>query len=243
MREAWLIASRELASYLKSPLGYIVAAAALFIDGLLFNAWALSADNALSADVLRAFFYFSSGLIMIASVLFSMRLFAEERQTGTLVLLFTAPVREWQIVLGKFLAAFLMVAFLCLLSVYMPALIFVNGRVSVGQIFAGYLGLLALGATTTAMGTFASALARSQILAAVLAAAIIATFLLCWKLADVASPPISDAISYLALFDKHFYPTFTKGMVTAVDLFFFGALSFLFLTSTSKVLQARRWVG
>jgi ABC-2 type transport system permease protein len=243
MKEAWLIASRELAAYLKSPLGYIVAAAVLFLDGLLFNAFALSADNALSSDVLRAFFYFSSGLVMAASVLLSMRSFAEERTSGTLVLLFTAPLREWQIVLGKFLAAFLMLAFLVLLSIYMPMLIFVNGRVSVGQIFAGYLGLLALGACTTSMGVFASALTRSQVLAAVLSAGIIATFLVTWKMADVTSPPISDALSYLALFDKHFYPTFTKGLVNGKDLFFFAALSFVFLMGTSKVLAARRWVG
>jgi len=243
MKEAWLIANRELAAYLKSPLGYIVAAAVLFIDGLLFNAFALSADNALSTDVLRAFFYFSSGLVMIASVLLSMRSFAEERQSGTLILLFTAPIREWQIVLGKFIAAFLMLVFLVLLSVYLPLLVFVNGRVSVGQIFAGYLGLLALGACTTAMGVFSSALTRSQLLAAVLSGGIIATFLLTWKLADITSPPISDALGYLALFDKHFYPTFTKGLVSATDLFFFAALSFLFLMGTTKVLQARRWVG
>lgn len=242
MREAWLIASRELAAYLKSPLGYIVAAAALFIDGLLFNTFALSAE-AQSAEVLRAFFYFSSGLVMTASVLLSMRSFAEERQSGTLVLLFTAPVREWQVVLGKFLAAFGMLVFLVLLSLYLPALIFVNGRVSLGHVFAGYLGLLALGACTTAMGVFASAMTRSQVLAAVLSAGIIVTFLLCWKLADITSAPISDAIGYLALFDKHFYPTFTKGLVNAKDLFFFAALSFLFLTGTSKVLAARRWVG
>lgn len=242
MKEAWLIASRELASYLKSPLGYIVAAAVLFVDGLLFNTFALSRE-ALSADILRAFFYFSSGLVMTASVLLSMRSFAEERQSGTLVLLFTAPIREWQIVLGKFVAAFLMLAFLVLLSVYLPLLIFVNGRVSLGQIFAGYLGLLALGACTTAMGVFASALTRSQVLAAVLSAGIIVTFLVSWKLADITSPPISDALSYMALFDKHFYPTFTKGLVNLKDLFFFAALSFVFLMGTSKVLAARRWVG
>lgn len=242
MKEAWLIASRELAAYLKSPLGYIVAAAVLFIDGLLFNTFALSRE-ALSADVLRAFFYFSSGTVMTASVFLSMRLFAEERQSGTLILLYTAPVREWQIVLGKFLSAFLMLVFLCALSVYMPLLIFVNGRVSLGQIFAGYLGLLALGACTTAMGVFGSALAKTQVLAAVLSGGIIITFLLCWKLADVTSPPISDALGYLALFDKHFYPTFTKGLVSGKDVFFFAALSFVFLTGTSKVLAARRWVG
>lgn len=242
MREAWLIASRELSAYLRSPLGYIIAAAVLFIDGILFNTFAMSRE-ALSADVLRAFFYFSSGTVMIASVFLSMRLFAEERASGTIVLLNTAPVREWQVVFGKFLSAFLMLALLVALSFYMPLLIMVNGKISLGQVLAGYFGLLALGACTTAMSVFGSAMVRSQVLAAVLSGAIIITFLLCWKLADVSDPPISDALSYLALFDKHFYPTFTKGLVGVKDVFFFAALSFVFLTGTSKVLAARRWVG
>ena len=242
MKEAWLIASRELAGYLRSPLGYIVAAAVLFLNGLGFYLLALT-EEAVSAEVLRRFFWLSSGLMIFASVLLSMRVFAEERQTGTLLLLYTAPIREWQIVLGKFLSAFIMLAFLIALTVYMPLLIFVNGKVTVGQIAAGYLGLLALGATTTAIGVFGSALVRSQVLAAVLSGAIIVTLIACWKLADVTSPPISDAVGYMALFDKHFYPTFTRGLIDVKNLVFFTLLSFVFLAGTSKVLTARRWVG
>ena len=242
MKGAWLIASRELAAYLKSPLGYIVAAAVLFVVGLLFNLYAMSA-TALSADVLREFFRLMSGLVMIASVILTMRLFAEERVSGTIVLLQTAPIAEWQVVLGKFLSAVILLALVLALSVYIPLLVMVNGNVSMGQVFAGYLGLFALGACTTAMGIFGSAMVKSQVLAAVLSAVIIVTFLASWKLADISDPPLSNVAGYLALWDKHFYPTFTKGLVNFKDLFFFAALSFRFLTGTSKVLASRRWVG
>src|SRR5579872_390055 len=125
MNAALLIAGRELRAYLRSPFGYIVAAAMLLIDGLLFQGFALGAGARLSAEVLHDFFYFASGTTMVAAILLSMRLLAEERQTGTLVLLNTAPLRDRDIVLGKFLSAFAFVALLTVLTGYMPLLIFV----------------------------------------------------------------------------------------------------------------------
>src|SRR5690606_41964462 len=96
-------------------------------------------------------------------VLFSMRLLAEDRWTGTDVLLFTSPIREGEVVLGKYLAALIFLSVLTLASLYVPALIFVHGKVSFGHIAAGYAGMLLLGATTLAIGTFASSLTENQI--------------------------------------------------------------------------------
>lgn len=242
MKEVLLIANRELAAYLRAPLGYIVGAVVLFVVGILFNGWAMSA-TALSADILREFFRLMSGTVMIASIVLTMRLFAEERVSGTMVLLQTAPIREWQVVFGKYLSAVALLAIILALSVYMPLMILVNGKISFGHVLAGYLGLLALGACTTAMGVFGSVMVRSQVLAAVLSGAIVITFLASWKLADITDAPISGALGYLALWDKHFWPSFTRGVVSVKDVFFFAALSFVFLAGTSKVLAARRWVG
>ena len=86
MNITWLIARRELAAYLRTWTGYIIVAGILLVDGVLFNAMAMSGDKR-SAEVLREFFFLTSGLTMVASVFLSMRLIAEERQTGTLVLL------------------------------------------------------------------------------------------------------------------------------------------------------------
>src|SRR5207245_273913 len=96
-----LIVRRELAAYYRSYLGYVIIAAVLLIDGLLFNAYAMGSSQKKSAEVLHDFFYFSSGTTMVASIFISMRLLAEERQTGTLPLLLSAPVTDAQIVLGK----------------------------------------------------------------------------------------------------------------------------------------------
>ena len=159
MKNVWLIARRELTATLRSPLGFVVAALVLALDGLLFNLWAMGGGEKLSAEVLYEFFYAVSGTTMVAAVFISMRLLAEEQQTGTINLLLTSPIQDHQIVLGKFLGAYLFLALLTLVTLYMPLLIMVHGKISWGHLLAGYLGLLLLGAAALAIGTFGSCVA------------------------------------------------------------------------------------
>ncbi len=239
MRPVLLLARRELATYLNTWWGWAILAMVLLIDGLLFNAFAMGSSPRFSADVLEDFFYFSSGTTMIAGVLLTMRLLAEERQTGTIVLLQTAPIREWQVVLGKYLGAMGFLTIITLMTLYMPILIQVNGKVSWGQIGAGYLGLMGLGASAVAIGTYGSALARNQLLSAVIGAVVLVLILLGWLLGRITEAPISDVLSYSALFDRHFQP-FMRGRINTESLVFFGSLVFAFLLMSTRVLQARR---
>lgn len=238
--KALLIARRDLGAYLRSPAGYIIIAAVLLIDGLLFNVDALGGAAKQSSEVLERFFYFSSGTTMIACVLLSMRLLAEERQTGTLTLLFTSPIREVEIVFGKYLSALALFSVMTLLTLYMPALIFVNGKVSVGHIVSGYLGLLLLGSATLAIGTFGSALARSQVLAAVITASIVVTMLLFWLVGQATDPPFKDVFASLAFHNRRFLD-FQKGIVELGDVVYYASVTYVFLLATTKVLESRRW--
>ena len=240
MKKVFLIFRREFTSYFRSYMGYIILAVVLLIDGLLFNVYALGGGYKFSADVLREFFYFSSGTTMIASVFLSMRLLAEERMMGTIILYNSSPVKDYQIVLGKFFSALVFLLLMTLLTLYMPMLIFVNGNVSMGHIFGGYLGLLALGATSLAIGIFGSALAPNQIVAAIISAALIVSMLLFWMLATIMEPPLSGIFSYLALHSKHFTP-FMRGIVNSRDLLFYLSLTYFFLLLSIKILEARRW--
>jgi ABC-2 type transport system permease protein len=233
------IARRELMTYVNTMWGWVVLAGVLILDGLFFNALALTAKPQYSADVLETFFFWSSGTKIIAGLLLTMRLIAEERQAGTLVLLETAPISEAQVVLGKFLGAFGFLVLITLCTVYMPALIFVNGKVGWAQIGAGYAGLLSLGAATVAIGTFGSALARNQLFAAVLGASFLVSMLLGWLLARVTSPPVSEILAFAALFDRHFQP-FMRGRVNTESLVYYGSIVFAFLLLSTRVLQARR---
>lgn len=240
MKTVMLIARRELAGYLRTMSGYVIIAAVLAVNGLLFNAFALGSGVRRSAEVISAFFYFSSGTTMIAAVFISMRLLAEERQAGTLNLLYSSPVRDVEIVLGKFLSAFVFLGLLTLCSVYMPLLVLVNGKISAGHLFAGYLGLLLLGAACLAIGTFGSALAKNQVLAAIGSGCMIVALLVSWLLAKVTEEPLSSIFSALALHGQHFQP-FQSGIVHTRDVVYYLVVTYVALFAATRVLEARRW--
>ena len=240
MRNIGLIARRELMSYLGSPTGTVIVAAVLLIDGLLFNGFALGGGRRLSAEVMSDFFYFSSGTTMIVGILLAMRLISEERQNATLVLLRSAPITSWEIVLGKYLAAVGFLVALTLATVYMPLLILVNGQVSFGHLAAGYLGLALLGSATLAIGLFASTLARSQLVAAILGAAILVGLLVLWLVARVTDPPLAEILRSLALYSQHFDP-FGKGTIHTRDVLYYATVSYFFLLASVRSLDAQRW--
>ncbi len=239
MSKALLIARRELGAYARSPLGAVIIAGALLIDGILFYYWGLS-QKLLSAEVLSEFFYAASGITMAASIILSMRLIAEERQTHTFTLLNTAPVRDWEIVLGKYLSALGMLTLLTVLTLYMPALIFVNGKVSLGHIAVGYLGLLLIGSASIAMGLFASALTRSQVVAAIVGAAILTALILLWMLAAAVDPPLNEVLAAMAFHHQNFQG-FQKGILELKGVAYYLAVTYFFLLSATKILEARRW--
>jgi ABC-2 type transport system permease protein len=240
MRGMLLVARRDLAAYLNNYWGYAVIAAVLIIDGLLFNAVALGDAPKYSSKVIEEFFYFSFGTTIIASILLTMRLFAEERQTGTIVLVDCSPLSDWQLVGGKYLSAMAVLGAMVLLTVYMPALVFVNGKVSYGHIVAGYTGLLLVAGATAAIGTFTSTISRSQLVAGFISVAIVVFLLITWLLAKVADPPLKDILSYLSFFDRH-YRGFMRGQINTEDVIYYLSIIFVSLMLSSRFLAARRW--
>ncbi|HEY4221139.1 MAG TPA: ABC transporter permease subunit [Myxococcota bacterium] len=241
MRGTLLIARREIVSYLMSSTGWLILGVVLLAQGLLFNAVAMAGEKK-SFDVVQLFFYFSSGTTMVASIFISMRLFAEEKQLGTLVLLETSPMTEWQVVLGKFFGGWVFLCLLLVLSIYMPLLVLVNGKITIGHLVSGYLGLALLGSACIAIGTFASSVAQSQVLAAVIAGGGIVALVLAWMLARKVDGSLGDVIGYLDLFDKHFR-AFSRGTVKLGSVVYFLSLTYVALLSTTAVIGARRWRG
>jgi ABC-2 type transport system permease protein len=239
VNKALLIARREMAAYARSPLGAVIIAGALLILGILFYNWGLS-QKLLSADVLSEFFYAASGVTMGAGLILSMRLIAEERQTQTFTLLNTAPVKDWEIVLGKYLSALGMLAIIIVLTLYMPALIFVNGKVSFGHIAIGYLGLLLVGSATIGIGLFASSLTKSQVVSAIVGAAILVALILLWMLASAVEPPLNTVLAALAFHHQNFQP-FQKGILELKGVAYYVMVTYFFLLSATKILEARRW--
>ena len=240
MRATSIIYRRELGRYLRSPIGWIIAAAGLLVAGILFQAIALSGER-LSADVLAQFFWGTSGVVVGVSVLLSFRLLAEERQNHTMVLLKTSPVRDSEIVIGKFFAAATFLALILALSIYMPLLIKVNGKITWSQIFVGYLGLWLLGCAVLAIGIFASALTRQQIVAALLGLLFTMVLMLLFLLAKKLDNPVKDVLSELDLWWIHFQNGFMKSILNLKDVVYYVAVTYFFLLLAVKTLETKRW--
>jgi ABC-2 type transport system permease protein len=237
---ALLVARRDLASYLHGYTGYVIVAAALFMTGVLFQAFGMSGGARYSHEVLQDFFQYAGFVTNTVAVLITMRSLAEERQLGTDVLLQTSPISDVEVVVGKFLAAVAFLAILLALTVYMPALIFVNGKVSPAHIATGYLGLLVMGAATASIGIAASSLFRSQLPAGLVAGVIVGTLIAGWTLSNRVDAPFSEVMSYVAFWDKHFHQTFEQGRLHVRDIVYFLSVSFVFLLGATKVLEGRR---
>lgn len=240
MRATSIIYRRELGTYLRSPYGWVIAAVLLLLFGLLFQGFAMSGEM-LSAYVLERFFYVASGIPLVGGVLLSFRLLSEERQNHSMVLLNTSPVRDSEIVLGKFLAALTFLAIVLALSVYMPILIKVNGKITTAQVVVGYFGMLLLGAATLAIGLFASAMTRQQLIAAVVAAALVVVMCFIHLLGSKVDPPLKDVLEQIDLWWVHYQYGFMKGILNLKDVIYYVAATYFFLLLSIKTLEAKRW--
>ena len=242
MSKALLVAGRELQSFFSTWMGYVICAAALFINGLLFKAFAVGSQPKFSAQVLEDFFYSASGLSVIAGIFLAMRLVAEEKQNGTIVLFFTSPISERQLIYGKFLSAIAFSLIFHLLSLYMPALIFINGKVSLGHLASGYLMLALIGGASIAITLFASVVSPNQLVALVVGALMVLTLFVLWMVSDIVGPPFKELFSYLALHNKHYAP-FSQGIVHTRDIIYYVSVIVFFLECSVRALEARRWRG
>lgn len=235
-----IVLRRELAAYLRSPIGWIIVAAALLAEGILFQVYGLSKPM-LSADLLKQFFMTMSIVTGFTAILLSIRLIAEERQNHSIVLLNTSPITDTSIVLGKFLAALVFLAGILALSVYMPLLVKLNGKISAAQIGVGYLGLFLLGGAFLAIGLFASSLTRYQLVAGLIGALLGFVMVLLYQLAKKLDAPFSTVMSQLDAWWGHFDRGFMSGVLTLENVVYYLALTYFFLLLAVKTMEAKRW--
>lgn len=239
MRNVMLIARRELQAYLRTMSGYVIIAAVLFVLGVLFNAYAMAGTAKKSSEIMADFFTVASGLTMVCAVLLSMRLLAEERQEGTIQLLYSAPLKDHEIVLGKFVSALVFLCLFLLTTFYMPVLVMAYGKVSAGHLAAGYLGLVLVGSASLAIGLFSSSLTKSQVVAAILGLVLVLGLTISWFLARITDRPLTEIVTQLAWY-SHFQP-FGQGLVHLKHIVYFVVVSFVALFAATRVLEARRW--
>ena len=240
MRAILLIARRDLGALFQGVLGFSIIAVVLFGLGVYFQFLALGDTAAKSSVVLSFFFQSAFGATCFAGLLLSMGSISTEIRDETLVTLYTAPISEWQIILGKWLGTYAFVLLFIALTFYMPLLVAINGSVNPGHLVSGYLGVAMVGAAVTAVGTFTSSITRYQLLALVLNAILVGSLIIMWWVASKTDPPFSDAFGYLAMYQKHFIDM-SEGTLHSRDAVYYASLTFLALLGARVTLGARRW--
>ena len=243
MKGVFATMERELRSYFLSPLGWVVATGLLFMNGLSFQTILdyLNDPRAPASMTPLDFFFggtlfFWLGMLFVGPVL-TMRLLSEERRSGTLEMLLTAPVTEGQVVLGKYLGAFVFYVFLWLPTLVYVLLIAKQLPLDWGPVAASYVGTLGIGAMFLAIGVFTSAVTRNQVVAAVFSFAL--TFL-CFLPAFleflVNDPKVRDTLGYLNLYQH--MDEFSKGIVDTRHLVYYLSVSAFFLFLASRAVEA-----
>ena len=235
VRNVWAVAARELRSYFLSPLAYVVIALFLALAGYLF---ALILANGREASL--------RGLVQNVSVLYlfivpaiSMRLLAEEQRTGTIELLLTNPVQEWEIVTGKFLASVMLVLVMLGLTLLFPLFLFIYGNPDRGPIITGYLGIFLQSAAFLAVGLWASSLTQNQIVAAIVAFALLLILWLSDNLGQFLGGTIGSIVSYTSVINH--FQSFPQGVVQSNDVIYYLSLVLAGIVLSTLSLQSRRY--
>lgn len=252
----WPIFKKEMLLYFTSPVAYVVFTIFLLIVGYFFYSIfaffsmasmqaamnpGMARDLNVSDGVMRPLFSNVSVILLLLMPIITMRLFAEERRSGTIELLLTYPVRDGAVLVGKYLAAFALYAVMLCLTLLYPAIVASFARLELGPLATGYLGLVLMGGTFLAVGLLASSLTENQIVAAVATFGVLLIFWVIGWSADYAGGVLGQVLTHLSIIDH--YDSFARGVIDTRDVIYYVDFMVLALFLTLRSLEARRWTG
>ena len=253
MRNIWTVCRRELYSYFVSPIAWVLLTIFAFLSGVFtyiisasFLRYSLEGQMSgqstpmnLNQQVIAPLFSNIAVVGLFLIPLISMRLFAEEKRTGTIELLVTSPIHDLEIVIGKWLSAVLMYGALLLVLLLDFSFLFIYGHPDWKPVVTGLVGILLQGACLLALGTFISTLTKNQIVAGAVGFAL---SLLLWIINWTTSFGNSDTVqvlNYLSIVSH--MDSFSRGVLDTKDLVYYLSMIFLGLFLTSRSLESLRW--
>jgi gliding motility-associated transport system permease protein len=254
--KVWPIFKKEMRLYFTSPIAWVIGAIFLLIAGYFFYsifafftlASMQSAMNPQMArelnvtdSVLRPLFSNITVILLLLMPMVTMRLFAEERRSGTIELMLTYPVRDGAVLLGKYLAALALYGLMLVGTLLYPAVLAWFARLDWGPLLTGYLGLVLMGATFLAVGLFASSLTENQIVASIVAFGVLLIFWVLGWSADYAGGVWGRVLSHLSLIEH--FDSFAKGVLDTKDVIYYLDFTILALFLSLRSLESRRWRG
>ncbi len=228
------LVKKELKHFFLSPLAYVVMAIFLIISGWFFvNTLFLSKEAEL-----RGLLDIMPLLLMFFIPALTMRSIAEERKIGTVQLLLTLPVKEWEVIFSKYIASVVFFVVMLLFTLFYPVLLYLLGRPDTGMIITDYIGLFMLGATYISIGIFASALTSSQVIGFIIGFALIFCFFVLGRLEPIMPvkiQPLIESVSIITHFEN-----LLRGVINSSDLVYYLTVNLFFLTIATYVLEERR---
>jgi ABC-2 type transport system permease protein len=254
----WLpIYKKELRSYFSSPVAYVLIFVFLAIVGVWWYFWDLqryliismqAGGNPMYAQalnvnemVIRSLFGNLALVMLFGLPLLTMRLFAEERKTGTYELLFTLPLRDWETLLGKYLASVTVFGLMLALTGAYPITMALITNPEPYPIFIGYLGMFLLGGAFISVGIFISSLTENQIIAAFGTYGVLLVLLALGMGGGIVGPTAAEVLRYLNIFQH--LQEFLKGVIDTRDVLFYLLFSYFFMFLTLRSLESKRWRG
>lgn len=242
MRNIWVIAQKEYKHYFISPIAYAVALAVLLILGIIFYGSLIFSFNTQNVPDVRVVLGPLVTIFLFTLPALTMRTLADEQKTGTLEILLTAPVRDWEVVIGKWLGSLIFLITLLLVTWIFPLILnqIVEPGIDQGLMAAGYLGILLLAGAILAIGVMTSSLFSNQIAAFFASLGIL---LVLWVIGYPAQSMTSTAGEVLRYFDlaEHFYSTFYQGIINLKDVVYYLSVIAVALFLGSVSIETRRW--
>jgi ABC-2 type transport system permease protein len=254
MRNAWIIAKRDMGSYFNSPVFYVVTTVFLVIYSFIFSQiltfFSFQSVQAsqfrgmniglnLNDMVIEPSFHNMAVTLLLIIPILTMRSFADEKKSKTYTLLLSSPIDLKEIIFGKFLACMTVVTVMILLSSYSIGFLLMLGEPEIGPIVTSYLGTLLMAGCYVAMGVFASSLTDNQIIAAVIAFGMsLFMWIIGWA-SQAASAELGEVLQFLSLVDH--MQRFLKGIVDTSDVIYYLSFILLNLFLTHRVLDSQRW--
>jgi ABC-2 type transport system permease protein len=242
MSNIWIIGRREFKLFFISPIAYVVTFIILLILGIIFYGSTIgAADQQFPLDIQVVVGPLVT-LVLFTTPAITMRTLAEEQRTGTMELLLTAPIRDWELIVGKWLGALLFLITVLGITLIYPLILnqIITPVIDLGTLISSYIGLVLLASALTAVGVAASSLFSNQIVAFFTSLGI---FLILWMIgfpSQTMTGAGGEVFKYLDL-SGHFYNTFYLGVIELQDIIYFISMTTLALFLGTLSIEIRRW--
>ncbi len=241
MRNILAVCTKELYTYFVSPIAYFVCFVFTAILGFLFSILLISTSGqqaGTGTQVMGILFGNMAIILLFFTPVLTMKLFAEERKSGTIELLLTSPITDGQVVLGKFLASWTLLLIMLALTLFFPLLVQRFGTLDGGTLLTGYFGVILIGSSFLALGLLMSSMCKNQLVAALTSFGILITL---WVIGSLSSQygAIGEFLSYLSLLEH--YDDFARGVILLKDVIYHASFTGVCLFATFKSIESSKW--